>query len=514
MSAPAYRINDRRSSSGYIGNNRLIEAAAPTADRKWIPRNDRDFHRNITTLGRKNLTDLGRWLFWNVPAVRGMAMEQADLAVGTFIPQFFGANKAWGSLAEDWLFNWHKIGDIAGPPFDYDFLLQSLVMLPFIDGDFGLLLTGTAGTGEGAGPVDYPMWQIIPGHRIGRWSAVEETVQGGPYDGYRVIDGVIVNEYGRAMAYRVFGESLDPNEFTDISANDMALVFVPLWPGQLRGLSGVATSAFNFQDAAEWDRFEMLAHKVFSSQTIVETNETGDTDAAKALIKTPKTFDDDGNKLTLDEQTFGGGTVRYFKAGTGSKLESFMYDRPSTATQEFQERKVRDAFKGTEWDAFFSLDPQSVGGAPMRVIVEKINRTLQKLRRRAAKVCARLDGYAISKAIKNGELTFDADWWKFEHQGPGDITADAMYDSQVGLQETAQGFSTRKIQAAKRGEYWEELDAQREAEADSDLERAGRLAKKHGITIQDAMTVLRPPTPNGMPSAAAQKEPPQDNASA
>jgi hypothetical protein len=42
----------------------------------------------------------------------------------------------------------------------------------------------------------------------------------------------------------------------------------------------------------------------------------------------------------------------------------------------------------------------------------------------------------------------------------------------------------------------DDVDSQREMEADSDLTRAGRLAAKHGITIQEALVVLRPPNVN------------------
>jgi hypothetical protein len=289
MSAPAYKINERRSSQGYTGGgNWLVEAAIQKPDRKRIPPQDRDFHRNISTFGRRTLLTLGRWMFWNIPQVMGMVLEQADLAVGTFIPQFYGANKVWGNQAENWLTEWHKIFDIAGPPFDYEFYLQNLIMAPLVDGDFGTLLTDNGG--------DYPMIQIIPGHRIGGRTLSTDLISGGPYDGAQIVDGVIRNDYNRALAYRVYGEDYDAENYQDISARDMFLTFTPLFPGQLRGISGLASSAFNWQDSQEWDRFEMLAQKLFASQTIVETNETGDTDAAKAIVRQKASFDSMGTR--------------------------------------------------------------------------------------------------------------------------------------------------------------------------------------------------------------------------
>lgn len=500
--APAYKFTDRRGTNSYTANNRLIGAARQQLDRKRLHPADKDFHRNISALGRRTLMTAGREAFWNIPAVQGMVLEQANLAVSTFIPQYYGANKAWGAQAEDWLYQWHKIGDVAGAPNDFESWVFGMIVAQIVDGDEGYLLTGND-PDQG-----YPMWQRIPAHRIYSYDYV---VVGGEFDGARLIDGCIVNDYGRVIGYRVNDEEplgAATINYRDISTRDMGLTFFPLFPGQLRGLSLLASSLFNFKDSIEFDRFEMLAQKVFASQTIIEQNETGDVDSAKALVTLQPTYDTSGNQTAPATQYLDGGEYRYFKANTGSKLEAFAWDRPAAAAQNFQERKIRDAFRGTEWDSFFSLDPQAVGGAPMRVIVAKINQVLKKRRKTVEKACNRVDGYGISKAIKLGDLPEDVDWWKWEYQGPGDVTADAKYDSDVGLQETAQGFSTRKIQAAKRGQYWEELDKQREAEARSDLQRAQRLATEFKITIQEALVILRPPTPSGqLPQPAPEPAP-------
>lgn len=466
----------------------MIQAATQSADRKAVPLQDRDFHRNITSLGRRTLMSLGRWMFWNLPALHGALLEQSNLAVSHFIPQFYGRNKLWGDLGENWLTEWHKVFDLAGPPYDYETYLQTLILCSLVDGDVGTVLTET--------PEGYPMIQVIPGHRIGARNLLEQIVVGGPYDGAKIIDGVIVNDYGRPLAYRVYNDPLINGEYQDIDARNMFLTFVPMFPGQVRGLPLVASSAFNFQDSQEYDRFEMLAQKACASNTLIETNESGEADPAKAIVKAPATYSSTGEKTALATETLDGGIYKYLKANTGSTLEAFHYDRPSANAQFFQERKIRDAFRGTEWDSFFSLDPDQVGGASMRIIVEKINAVLDKRRKMVGKACVRVDGYGIAKAIKNGDLPEDVDWWKFEYQGPGDITADRKYDSDVDLQEVAQGFSTRKLAVAKRGGYWEELDAQREAEARSDLQRAKRLADEFGITIQEALIILRPPTVN------------------
>lgn len=522
MATAPYKVIDRRGSGSWAAN-RLIESSIQTTDRAYTLPVDADIHRTVSSYGRRTLVSLGRTMFWKFPALQGMVLEQANLAVSTFIPQYMGEDEEWGETAEAMLKDWHKIMDIAGWPYDYDSFLQTQVVAPIVEGETWTLLTENS---DG-----YPMIQTIPTHRIGKYpsqsSFATVTYAGSsllidgvliddarPYPATtkieflaRIIDGVIVDDYSRPIAYRVDGEN--PEQWQDIPARNFFPSFVPVSTGQVRGFSMLASSIFDWQDLAEWKRFEMLAQKVFSTRTIIETNETGDVDEAKSIIRTAATYDTTGNKTDLDVQQLYGGTVQYLRAKTGSSVQAFGYDRPGQGSREFLKTTLRDAFRGTEWDAFFSLDPQSLGGAPMRIIVEKINLVAAKRRKLVAKVCRRVDGYALAKFMKAGLLPRNDDWYKWDYQGPGAITADRKYDSDVDIAEIGQGIGTRKRACAARGLDPAEVDAQREAEANSDLERAGRLAAAHGITIQEALVVLRPPTPSAqMPQAQpSSKEP-------
>ena len=130
----------------------------------------------------------------------------------------------------------------------------------------------------------------------------------------------------------------------------------------------------------------------------------------------------------------------------------------------------------------------------MRVIVEKINAVLAKRRRLVEKACRRVDGYAISKAIKLGLLPKDIDWWRWEYQGPGDISADRKYDSEIDIEEIAQGLGTQKNAIARRGGFYEDVRIQRKQEAKDFLSDAQEVAKEFGITLEQAINTLRPPS--------------------
>lgn len=486
----------------YGGNNTLIVSATQTEDRKRVLPHDRDIHRLVSNYGRKTLMSLGRWMFWNIPEIKGAILEQANLATSTFIPQYTGRNKSWGIKAEAWLREWHKIMDVGGWPFDYESYVKFLVVKPLVDGDMATLLTETE-TG-------YPQIQTIPAHRIDSSIMTGQTVTGGEYDGYRIIDGVIVDDLNRAVALRVKlsdGINGEPATYQDIPASDIFLSFDPEDIDQKRGFSALASSAFNLQDRDESRRFELLAQKAFSSKTIIETNESGEADSAAAIMQ-GALYNSDGTKAGLDKELIDGGTITYLKAKSGSALDAFAWDRPSANSQEFQERTLRDAFKGSEWDVLFSIDPKGTGGAAMRIIVEKVNAVLAKRRRLVEKACRRVDGYAVSKAIKLGILEPDVDWWKWEYQGPGEISADRKYDSEIDIEEIAQGLATAKKAIARRGEFYEDVRAQLLQEATDRLDDAKQLASKFGITIQEALLILRPPSrTTGSVSASTQATP-------
>ena len=263
-----------------------------------------------------------------------------------------------------------------------------------------------------------------------------------------------------------------------------------MFPGQLRGISLLASSVFDWQDVKEFRDFEKLAQKTFSTRTIMESNEEGDIDPAKRLV-TSSTRKSDNSLLTPATMQVNGGQYTVFKANTGSKLEAFDWNRPAQNAQGFMDTIVRDAFRGTEWDTFFSLDPKHVGGAPMRVVVDKICRVLKKRRRMLAKTTLRVDTYGLAKgALRDGSLPMDNDWYRWTYQGPPDPTADRRYDAQTDQMEYELGWSTLADIEARRNGDWLLKREQRELEVDDLFTRAKKLADKFHISIQEAASQI------------------------
>lgn len=482
VATPSYPFIDRRGMPRNVASNRLIQSAVQTSDRKAIPQLDYDMRQNVSGLGRKVMMSIGRHLFWNYPVVSGAIKEQANFAVSTFIPQYWGRNKEWGTLAEEWLLQWHKIMDVRGAPFDYDSFLKHQITHPIIDGDVGILLVGPRNPDQpGYDPAldgdKYPQIQLIPGHRIGspngRDGVVvampDEEAEGYdgsiPYNGMPIIDGVVLSNRGRALAYALLDD--DRKRVTAyVSSRDMILNWNPQCCDQLRGLSELASCLFDLQDLKESRNFELLAQKTAASITLIEKNSTGFADEAKGLLASSATLTEGtGVKTAVQQEKMDGGQYRYFRASSGEGLEAFSYDRPGANAIAFQESMLRDAFRGMGWDHYFSTEILKVGGAPLRVLVDKINLQIKERQKAVAKVCMRVGGYALSKAMKLGLLPWDDDWWKFEYQGPARLTADHKYEIEGEIEEHNAGFTTLKDHCNRRGTYWEDVQDQKIAEA-------------------------------------------------
>lgn len=502
MAEKPYRFVERRRIFGGVQSYGFTTAAVPSEARKQQPPFDKDAPALLTSLDRTRVLTIGRWLFQNCSPVRGALNEIASLATSTVIPQFDGSDKAWGEAAESYLYESGRFLDVRGWPFDTDTFNRLLVLAVRRDGDQYVLLTEDE-SGE-------PKVQVIPAHRIG--SRGLQEVASGPFKGRAIRDGVILDDYGRAIGYRVLGETAEDDR--DFSSNDLFPAFDPDFADQVRGFSALGASVIDWQDLSDTRRFELWAQKKFASTAILETNEAGAPDMGEATIITEGTEAADTTDGISVKPVYGeemrGGETRYFRSGTGSKWDIPVADRPSANQQAFAADTVRQALHGIGWSYDFSLDPTKAGGAQMRIVIDKANRQLAYIRERIlAPVRRRIDGWRIAKAIKNGRLAPNAEWWKWEYQFAAELTADAKYASDVDLQEMRAGITTQAAIAAKRGRWWQDDNDQKEREADDRLARAGRLAAKHNIPFAMALDQLAILTPNGNPAqaAAAQPEP-------
>jgi len=424
---------------------------------------NKDTKQLIPTGTHQQLVSAGRWLFGNFAPVRGALLEQCTYSVQPFIPQYVGKDLEWGVRAESWLNDWHKIMDIQGRCDFEEFLYLSLLSIKR-DGDVGVMLTNTAG--------GYPAVQLIPAHRIAsrNQNANEHN-------------GVISNKQGRAVSYVIDGER-------KVSARDMALCFFPEWSDQGRGVTPLSAVTGDLQDVKELREYELNAQKAASSIALVEHNEDGYADDSEAFID--QTVEDGSLNTTLE--TLEGGAIRYFRAGSGSKIEVMDRNRPAATAQNFENTILRSAFQALEWPYDLSLDPTKIGGAVVRLVTAKAQRTVEKNQRLVRKMARRIDGYALAKAMKLGLLPLPkgGDWYSWHYQGPRKISVDGGRDAAAGREDYKLGLTTLQELYADRGLHWEDEVEKRISEQRFVLD----LAEKYGIDPNRVQLL----TPNGLPN--------------
>lgn len=475
----------------WSGNNSLFQTATQTSDRKRINLLDMDVHRTVTSLGRRTMMTLGHNVYANFHPIRAAINEKAEYASSSFLPQYFGANKDWGIVAETWMEQHDKIIDVAGPPYNMRLYRLLLLISLMREGDMLTVLVKTPG--------GYPLLQCIPGHRVGSNPDIL-FVRGGPYDGARIIDGVIIDDYCRALAYRVNTSEnpFDYTHFIEIPARDAFLSFIPLYRNQLRGFSPLGMIAFSAQDIGETDLFERISQKLAASISLIEKNELGEAMGASnsdgQMVKATAS-----DPMPEELVTDSGAIIRYLRADPNHSLEALKYDRPSANQRNFRHDMLRDAFAGIDWSIDFSLDPTKVGGAPLRVVIDKMNRAIAAMQDLALRpALERIDPWRVSVATQLEILAEDPDWFKWAHQGPAQLTADAKYNSDVDVQETRNALKTRRKALAQRGDYIDDVDAETERDADNKWARAIRIAKKHALDPIVVYNSMFSESPNGI----------------
>jgi hypothetical protein len=150
---------------------------------------------------------------------------------------------------------------------------------------------------------------------------------------------------------------------------------------------------------------------------------------------------------------------------------------------------TRDALAGIGWSYDYAIDPTKAGGAQMRVVVEKINRTILHIQRTLIEPCRKqLDNWRINVFMQRGDLPYNEEWFKYRYQVPAKLTADAKYQSQVDISEYNAGFTTHERIAANRSSNWED-------DQDQKIRELKRLFEKAAEAGLDPMLLL-PNIPN------------------
>lgn len=447
---------------------------------------------------RRVLVAASRRLVSNMGLPRGAILQKAGLVVGqAWAPSFRGADREWGRLATEWLVDsWYPICDVRGPSFDFVNLLWIDSVAIDRDGDFFILLTKSEN--------EFPQIQHIPSHRVGDRHASHPrgVVEGGTYSGLKIKDGVVTNPSGRPVAYQVLGDSRDEDQI--ISARNLIHVMDPEWHDQCRGVPAAAHAIMELLSSLRSHEWEQMAQMMLSSIGMVEYNEHGiaDPDDPGTTLSTTSSA---ASGTPLDIQTFSGGTVRYFKANSGAKLEALKNDRPGDSWEKFQDRIARVFISGMNWSYAYSWKQGELNSVSNRAELTKVRNSVEDRQAVLRPVAKRVVQYAVAKAIKEGILPPSEDWWRWGFTMPPKVSIDPGRDTKANLELLAAGVVSVGELVEERGGELESCLRRRAHEAALKEQIRQEVEQEMGVRIDPReMGVI--PVNNNQPAQQAPQQ--------
>ncbi len=387
----------------------------------------RDFADLLPQVRFKQAVSDVRWLAVASDIVGGALRQKTDyISASHFATHFCGDDSAWGELAEEKCQQLDAYCCTRGERYDWKRMWGLTVPHRATDGGIFFNLTETE-TG-------WPLVQPIEAPRIG--SRNEETEVGSgsaksyqrgtdgtlqeistPYGGLRILSGIIYDLAGREVAYRVLGGKDDGSEDVDVSAQDMVYIATPRWYSEGRPLPEMAVSALSLNDIHLARQAQLTKHLHSSRLIALRKTETG-TPAQKRLGGDPlATRTPLGTETTLVEE----GQMSFIK----HKDEMTPWDTktPGGEWMGYDDKIVSSAVHAMRWRTEM-LDPSGLKGANTRAFADQINTLIMEDFDSLVPAILRVRRWQIAKLIQRGDLTANADWWKWGVTPPPEFSPD------------------------------------------------------------------------------------------
>lgn len=409
------------------------------------PRLYGDLARLLPRERYKALVSDSRYIAESFPLVEGACQQKAEyVSAAGWLPEFTGRDARYGERATRLLHAALSICDVRGELFDWDDIWENVSRLWDLDGAHFQLFTETADTG-------FPQLQNLEVHRIGQRTGAplvgdrdaytlvpgadgSTTKVWGAYRGMRIVNGIIYNQVGRQIAFRVLGTTVE--EDRDVSALDMQHTCHPRWFSEGRPAPSIAYAVFDWYDVKETREFERLAQKINSALTLVETNETGAAPAIPGMGAAAAPAKTSGEP---QEQVLFGGLVRYIRAG--GALKTHESSRPGDGWQKFDRTIVSGAFYGMGW-RIEMMDLSLLGGAGVRGFQDNINMKIVARHRRLKPYALRAAVRTFAKLIRRGDIEEHPEWYRWDIPSPPEFTVDAGRAQQADRENIAGGIDS------------------------------------------------------------------------
>lgn len=429
-----------------------------------------DFHVDTKSMDCAQLRNTSRWIAVNSPYYAQILNLRQLLTVGprglpvipnSGDPKFDETMRvAWDQFCMD--------GDLGSDlPFEHSQAIASMAMDR--DGETFAILCWEN---------EQPKIQWIEAHRVRSFGLGSEN---------NVADGVVLNQYGRPIAYQV-SAMFKNNNYRRFAAENVIHFYDPERFGQRRGIP-ICTSVINdFIDLIMLQSFVMDQEKYRSSRLAVVELPGGEKinfqelrakalggANPSALAQRIATITDD-QKTSIKESL--GATVEFVPQGT--KVSDIKSDTPSPNTLSFFDHLVNKVFIGCDLTRQF-VHPVNMQGTQQRIVLEVCNEAM------VAKWAVLAHGFArIYKHVASAKKheTRSPDWWKCSVLPPRAITADLGYEMEIIEKGLRYGLFTYEDILARRGkdpkEHFDQLL--------QEYEDVAALAKSKGVAIPELVS--------------------------
>lgn len=480
--------------------------------RKYRPRFSlsADTRNNVSAYDRREMVDLSRQLRSQIDELNTAIREKNNWAFGdAWDAHYVGAKSAWGEEAEEFLKRqFYPMANVRGKLFHFKRSLKLSGQAWDVDGDDLMVLTES--------PSGFPQIAFYPSTRIGNgWKGVsgDNLVQGGPFDGAKIYDGVIVDRNSRMIGVRVLNED---ETYSDISSFNCDLAYEPEWGDQGRGIPRVAVSLLRWMDVQDIDDFLRAGIKRAASIGVKFKTPGGEAGLGNEIITSEEesaisegdgTTQESGSKppkLYMEE--IEGGEAYYLDSESGEEVEAFEHRNPHPNTEAFIARLTRGSLAAVGW-AYELLNLNATGRSPSRLVCDLANQSIWDRQSAGELRAYRAVSYAIAKAMKSGYLSRNDDGidpylWEFGF--PAELSVDAGNDEAADRENLKLGTTSKTIIAQKRGWHRRDILRHRKTEIIENSVTAAEIEKETGgkVSFDKALEMLEQRGPNPVAQGA------------
>ena len=405
-----------------------FEGAKYSNKRQWVNTPwPADAKKTMTTFDRQELTRKMRWLSVNAGMVRQLISDNVLYSIADGIKaQAASGDHEWDAAAEAYFNEWaSKPCEISGR-FNFAEVQQIACRKVDVDGEIFILKTYAS---DGS-----PMIQMIESHRIGASASAVGTVEG-------MYDGIMFNKFGAVVGYNVIRSD---GSTRLVNANSMLHVHHPENVSGARAYSPMQHSINNLIDILEVLSLEKVAVKSNGDITRTITRENpqfdGSTADFEAFGMRPQDYPEGVYNNPEQVGSFIGGKI--LSLAPGESLESFQSQRPNSTFTGFIEHLQKDSAAGI-LPYQFSIDPNGIGGAAIRLVVSKAERHFgSRQHMMMTRMLTPIWGYVIGNAISSGAIAPHDNFNKVNWVTPRRVTVDAGREAAANQRDVEMGLKT------------------------------------------------------------------------